>query len=148
MHPTDAAIKAAYRDENVPLHVWAASVGIPMSTLNHRIAQLELSGRKQVHGGGMPRRFSDAELLAMRGDRTRTVAEIGAGLSPPMAQAELSKMFRRLGLGKRPAVRRPESLEGVGESARVADARKCAAGQVLETPARRLGLPAVTGETR
>lgn len=41
-----------------------------------------------------------------------------------------------------------ERLEGAGESARVADARKCAAGQVLETPARRLRQPALDRPTR
>lgn len=146
MRPTDAAIEAAYHDENVPLHVWAASVRLPMSTLGYRIAQLGLTGRKQVHRGGKARRFTDDQLRAAYHDRTRTVAELAAAMG--VSQPGLSVMFRRLGLGKRVAVRGPESLEDVGASARVADARKCAAGQVLETPARRLRQPAGTGVTR
>lgn len=104
MRPTDAAIKAAYRDETVPLHVWAAGVGLPRSTLRDRIAHLGLTGRVPVHGGGRPPRFTDDQLRAAFHDRTRTVAELAAAMGT--SQPRLSVMFRRLGLGKRVAVRR------------------------------------------
>lgn len=147
MRPTDAAIKAAYRDSTVPLRAWAERAGLTLSMLRPHIVRLGLTGRRPSHRGGRPRRLSDAELLAIWHD-PRPLAEIGAAMTPPLGQTRLSAMLGRLGLGRRAKREGAARLEGVGVSASVADARKCAAGQVLETPARRLRQPADTGVTR
>ena len=147
MRPTDAAIKAAYRDSTVPLRAWAERAGLTLSMLRPHIVRLGLTGRRPSHRGGRPRRLSDAELRAFWHD-PRPLAEIGAEMTPPPGQTRLSAMLGRLGLGRRAKREGAARLEGVGVSASVADARKCAAGQVLETPARRLRQPADTGVTR
>lgn len=147
MRPTDSAIEAAYRDETVPLRAWAERAGLTLSMLRPHIVRLGLTGRRPSHRGGRPRRLSDAELLAIWHD-PRPLAEIGAAMTPPLGQTRLSAMLGRLRLGRRAKREGAPRLEGVGESASVESARKSAAGQVLKTPARRLGLPDATGETR
>ena len=69
-----------------------------------------LAGRKQVHGGGRAPRFTDDQLRTAWHDRTRTVAELAAAMGT--SQPRLSAMFRRLGLGKRVAVRGVALLHG------------------------------------